>query len=443
MTVDRPDRLTWPQILALSAPAFVTSGFLVPLAVFIPAFLTEHVGLSLGAVGTILFIGRLWDVLNDPIMGALTDATATPIGRRRPWIIAGMPLALVGTWQIYFAQPGSDFTSIAAWMVILFAGWTMIIVAHGAWGAEISGDYDERSRIFGAKMIAVALSIPIFVLGPAILERTSGADIAQQMGLMGYTVMIGMPITIGLLLWLTPEPKCQPARLTWAGIADSYLLIFRQNKFAFVSAAYFFVGASEAIGSSIFVFLVRDALSLPNWAASFLVVQAVTCLVSLPFWLMLSHRTDKRVALIGVFTLMALVAPIPLFLPSGNIAVFALYAAAKGLTWGAEYTLLRSIVADLVDDDADAQGANRAGAFYASFSLTFGIAQALGSAGALWFLSGLGFSPSAAPEDRAAFGEVLRWIAACAPFVAAVTCAGLMTQFRMTRSDVALRRAAG
>lgn len=433
----RLTKLSWPQLIALSAPAFVTAGFLVPLAVFIPSFLTEHVGLSLAAVGTILLIGRLWDVVNDPIMGALTDATSTPIGRRRPWILAGVPLAMLGTWQIYFAEAGTSFAAVTTWMVLLFAGWTMVIVAHGAWGAEISSDYHERSRVFGAKTIAVAISLPVFVLGPAILERTSGADVAQQMALMGMIVLVGLPVSVGLLFWLTPEPVSQPTRLTWGSIAESYLIIFRQKTFALISTAYFFVGASEAINTSTYLFLVRDALALPNWTASFLVVQALTCLVSLPIWLTISHRTDKRVALIGVFALMALLAPIPLFLPQGDVGAFALYACAKGLTWGAEYTLLRSIVADLIDEDAGDAGAQRAGVFYASFSLTFGIAQALGAAGILWLLAAYGFSPSAVPEDRAAYGGLLRWIATSAPLIAALFCMILIAKFSVRQRPAA------
>jgi GPH family glycoside/pentoside/hexuronide:cation symporter len=434
--MQRLTRLTWPQLIALSAPAFVTAGFLVPLAVFIPPFLTEHVGLPLTAVGTILLIGRLWDVINDPIMGALTDATSTPIGRRRPWILAGVPLAMLGTWQIYFAEPGTSFAAVTIWMVVLFAGWTMVIVAHGAWGAEISSEYHERSRIFGAKTIAVAVSLPFFVLGPAILERTSGADVGQQMALMGITVLIGLPVAVGFLFWITPEPRSNPTRLTWGSIAGSYLVIFRQKTFALISLAYFFVGASEAIGTSTYFFLVRDALTLPNWIASFLVVQALTCLFSLPIWLTVSRRTDKRIALIGVFTVMSILAPIPLFLPQGDVGAFALYACAKGLTWGAEYTLLRSIVSDLIDDDAGEDGTHRAGIFYASFSLTFGIAQALGAAGILWLLAAYGFSPSAPPEDRATFGGLLRWIAVCAPLIAALACMVLISRFKVNQRSV-------
>lgn len=430
----RLQRLSWVQLGALSAPAFVATGYLVPMAVFMPAFLSEHVGLPLAAVGTILLIGRLWDVFNDPIMGALTDATRTPIGRRRPWILAGAPLALLATWNLYFADPGTSAAWVTAWMIVLFAGWTMVIVAHGAWGAEISDDYDERSRIFGAKTMAVAVSLPLFVLGPAILERTGGATSSDQMALIGWTVMIALPLAVAALMAFTPEAKVAPVPLSWRGLADAFGLTFTRRAFAQISVVYFLVGAAEAAGTAVFMFLVRDALALPNWTASFLVVQALCCLVSLPVWLRISRRTDKRRALLGVFMLMAAVAPLPLILPVGDIAVFAAYSAAKGLTWGAEYTLLRSIVADLVADEERRGGGARAGVFYASFNLTYGLAQALGAAVALWILSGVGFHPGVAPDTPAA--GALRVIAAVAPFLAALLSASVMAGLPLTRPEV-------
>ena len=435
MTGRRLRRLSWVQLAALSAPAFVATGYLVPMAVFMPAFLSEHVGLSLTAVGSILLIGRLWDVFNDPIMGALTDATQTPIGRRRPWILAGAPLALLATWALYFAKPGMSAASVTAWMIVLFAGWTMVVVAHGAWGAELSDSYDERSRIFGAKTMAVALSLPVFVLGPAILERTGAASPASQMALMGLTVITTLPLAVAALIVLTPETKARPVPLSWRGLAGAFGLIFTRRAFAMISLVYFLVGAAEAAGASVFMFLVRDALELPNWTASFLVVQALCCLVSLPVWLRVSRRTDKRRALWGVFVLMAVVAPIPLFLPVGGVAAFAAYSAAKGLTWGAEYTLLRSIVADLVAEEEDQGRGARAGVFYASFNLTYGVAQALGGALALWALAAMGFRAGEGAGGPAAGG--LRGIAALAPFGAAVVSAVVMARLRLSRPSAA------
>ena len=437
MTPQRLKHLSLAQILALSAPAMLVAGFQIPMTVFAPAFLTQHVGLSLVAVGHIMLLARLWDMINDPIMGLLTDSTQTPIGRRRPWVLAGAPIIALATWQLYFAAPGASFATILAWSIALNTAWTMVIVAHGAWGVEISSDYDERSRIFGFKMLAVAGALPIFAIGPAILERRSGAGLAEQMQLMGTLVIVALPLAIGWLMAVVPEPPARRSRFDLKSLVDSYLVVFRRRDFAIISGAYFLVGMGDAIGSSIYLFLVRDGLGLPDWAATFLVVQALFGFVSIPLWLTVSRRTDKRRALIGVLLGQMLLAPVPLFLPVGEVGAFAGFIVAKGLIWGAEYMLLRAIVSDLVDVDAEATGEHRAGVFYASFNLTFGLAGALGGAGALWVLGHLGFDPQADAATRAAFSQILRWMAAAPPLVCAGLCLVLLHSFAARRAPVA------
>lgn len=434
--MQRIGRLSWAQIIALSAPAMLFAGFQIPMSVYAPAFLAEHVGLSLASIGTIMLIGRLWDMINDPILGLLSDATHTPIGRRRPWILAGAPIAMLGTWQIYFADTGSTFGEILIWMIVLYTGWTMFIVAHGAWGVEISDNYDERSRIFGFKMLAVAAALPLFAIGPAILERTTSATLADQMQLMGWIVIVGMPLAIAWLLWITPEPECAPSKLSWAALGESYFVVFKRPAFALISAAYFFVGMSDAIGSTVYLFFVRDGLGLPDWAATFLVVQALFGFLSIPLWYWISRKTNKRVALIGVLTIQVVLAPVPLFLPAGDLSAFAAYTAVKGMIWGAEYMLLRSIVSDLVDVDASRSGENRAGVFYASFNLTMGLAGAIGSAGLLWGLAHIGFDPRAVATERVSFAPQLRAFAAFAPLVCALLGLILVFAFRMRREDL-------
>lgn len=436
MQTDGLKRLSPVQLLAISFPALISSGFLVPMAVFMPSFLSEHVGLSLSAVGIIILTARAWNVFGDPIMGVLTDATHTLIGRRRPWLLAGTPIVMLGTWQIYFAQPGLGFDRCLLWMIVLYAGWSMINVSHGAWGMEISPDYDERSRIFGAKTIAVAVAVPIFGIGPAILERTVGATSAQQIALIGDCVLIGLPVAIASLLWFLPERTATNTKLRVLSFLDSYLILFNSPAFMQISAAYFFIGLAEAAGNSLFLFLLRDGLALPNWTASFLVMQAVVSIMSLPLWLIVAKRSDKRIALIGVFIVMALVAPTPLLLAKGDVFGFALYAGAKGLSWGAEYTLMRAIVADLVDGDAARGGAHRAGQFFASFNLTFGISQAVGSASALWILAWFGFDPHLDALSRATHAPILRWASAAIPALCALACLFLILRFRFRREDL-------
>jgi GPH family glycoside/pentoside/hexuronide:cation symporter len=433
MAEERLGRLTTRQIVALSAPALIYAGFEIPMRVFMPAFLAEHVGLSLATIGTILLVARLWDMVNDPMVGVLTDATSTRWGRRRPWIVAGVPLALLGTSQLYFAAPQTSALQITLAMILLYAGWTMIIVPHGAWGVEISHEPHERSRIFGFKMLAVAAALPIFALGPAILERSYGAGVDQQIMIIGVLVAVGLPLSIAVLLAFVPEPAGAPTPLSWRALAGSYFVVFERREFALISGVYLVVGAADAVSSAIYLFLVRDGLGLPDWAATFLVVQALVGFVGIPLWLAISRRIGKDRVLFVLFSLQLLLAPLPLVLPQGQLLPFAAFIIAKGLLWGADYMLLRAIVADLVDDDAAGSSARRAGVFYASFNLTLKLAAAIGGAAVLWLLAAIGFDPAAGPAARAAHGEFLRWTAAAVPSLASLAGCTLLLLFMRRR----------
>ena len=69
------DSISRLQMAALAAPAAPMFGLIMPLAIFIPPFYADQMGLGLGVVGAIFTIGRLFDVVTDPIAGRLMDRT--------------------------------------------------------------------------------------------------------------------------------------------------------------------------------------------------------------------------------------------------------------------------------------------------------------------------------------------------------------------------------
>ena len=77
-----------------------------PLSIWIPAHYSGGLGISLATVGTILMLARLTDVITDPLMGELSDRWRTPIGRRRPWLIIGPPVMMVGVYNLFMPSEG-------------------------------------------------------------------------------------------------------------------------------------------------------------------------------------------------------------------------------------------------------------------------------------------------------------------------------------------------
>ena len=82
-----------------------------PLAIWIPAHYAGGLGLSLAAVGTILMLARFTDVITDPIMGELSDRWRTRFGRRKPWMVVGAPVMMLGVYKLF--MPPDDIALCA------------------------------------------------------------------------------------------------------------------------------------------------------------------------------------------------------------------------------------------------------------------------------------------------------------------------------------------
>ena len=79
----------------------------LPIALYIPAFYSQNLGLSLAVVGALIAVSRLTDVVTDPAIGIASDRWRTRFGRRKPWIVFGMPLKLLALWMLFV--PDSSF----------------------------------------------------------------------------------------------------------------------------------------------------------------------------------------------------------------------------------------------------------------------------------------------------------------------------------------------
>ncbi len=125
-------------------PAIVASvnGF------FLNAFLLDVAGLRPGAVGIIFLIVKIWDSVNDPLIGSISDRTNTRWGRRRPWLLFGaipFGLAFLLHWLVPPLGATGKFWYYLIVAILLDTGFTAVNVPYTALTAELTKDYDERT----------------------------------------------------------------------------------------------------------------------------------------------------------------------------------------------------------------------------------------------------------------------------------------------------------
>jgi glycoside/pentoside/hexuronide:cation symporter, GPH family len=153
-------------------------------------YLTDILGVSTGAAGVIVLAPKLWDVLINPVVGVVSDRLDTRWGSRTPLLYAGsftLPIGLA----VLFAVPHLAFTGTAIWVIIAYAvcatGYSMFQVPYAAVPAEVTDDYDERTRLNGWRMVVLTIGILISGgLAPAIVSV--GGSGRGGYALMGFVV---------------------------------------------------------------------------------------------------------------------------------------------------------------------------------------------------------------------------------------------------------------
>jgi len=370
-------RVTRLQLGAFGLPSIPISALGLPIVVYLPPFYGHDMGLSLSVVGTVFMLARFWDVFTDPVLGMVSDRFPSRWGRRRHWIVLSAPILIGAAYMLFMPSPPVTWMYLAGWMFILYIGWTLITISHMSWGAELSEDYDERSTIQGVREFLLIFGMFTVLALPAIIEQVSDAAAAgpAKIAAMGWFIIILLPITIGLAVWLTPEFPSKahqqiPWKRAWAIIAKNRLL---QR----VLVADLLVNIAPAITGSLYIFFASYVMELPKSASLLLLVYFIAGFVGIPAWIRMSHWAGKHKTLAIAMVYGAITLPLVVFFPRGEFWWLFIGNSLYGVAYGAGSFLLRSIMADVIDTDYLETGQRRTGLYYSLLSMTAKVGAAL------------------------------------------------------------------
>jgi len=195
------------RLVTYALPSMVSSVAALPLVLFVPAFYADDLGVPLAAVGVALAASRLLDVVTDPLIGIASDRLGLGWGRRKPWIVLGTPLFAVALWQLFVPGGAASTASLLGWSALLYLGFTMIDLPHKAWGAELSSDYDERSRITSWRE-GLSTGGQVALLAALVVWSARGvSDAADQLRGIALVVVIALPLLVAAAVLTVPEGR--------------------------------------------------------------------------------------------------------------------------------------------------------------------------------------------------------------------------------------------
>ncbi|MGB3810149.1 MAG: MFS transporter [Parvibaculum sp.] len=392
-------------LLAFAFPAAPISAMGLPLVVHLPPFYAGSLGLGLTVVGAIFMLARFWDVITDPVLGVVSDRFETRWGRRRHWIVLSVPIMMLSVYMIFMPQGPVTAGYLVFWLFVLYVGWTLLTISHISWGAELTPDYHDRSRVQGARELLLIIGMVCVLALPAVIELANPENLAAaRVASMGWFVLILLPISVAVAVWKVPERKAP--RPEHVPFGQAVKVLIENRPLRFVLLADLISGVSGGIVASLFLFLAEDVLRLGKFSSALLLCYFISGVMFIPLVLWISRRFGKHRTAAGSALFNAITVPLILLIPAGHpelaLGAFLLF----GVNMAAGPFLFRSIMADVADHDSVQTKQTRTGLFFAMLTSTNKVGAAVAIGLSYMMLDVVGFVPGG--ENSAAALDGLR-----------------------------------
>ena len=399
----------------------------LPMAVYLPAVYADSdgFGLSLVVVGTLIVLLRLTDVVTDPLIGFISDRVRTRIGRRKPFVLLGMPIFAAGMWLLFV--PPIEFTEIGflgwsfsngyVWLflmvVIVYLGSTIKDLPYSAWGAELSRGYNERTLIVSWKEGFSVTGSSIAAFTPAVILFFGYTKPTEAVFALVSIMCVIMPLVVLNAIIVVPEWPVVERSQERIPLRQGLKYVFENKLNVRLIIIFAFSSLGAAMTNSLSFFFVKHVLVAGELYGLYLAPYFVCQVAAIPLWFKLSRKIGKhRATMVAIgwyafwssFVPLIAIAPLawfdsfeipPLlsFLPAstyarvtsyfegietGKFLAFMIIISLKGSAIGALSALPSAMLADVIDIDTATSGQQRAGVYFSIWSMIRKGAYAIG-----------------------------------------------------------------
>ena len=363
------------------------SMLLSPTAAILPNFYLEYTGVTVAGLATATLVARLFDGVTDPLIGLLSDRA----GNRKPWMIAGALVVAAGAWFLYSPESEAGFAHLLAWYLVVTLGWTLVEIPHTAMAAELSVDYDERTRIMFWRQILGFVGGILFMAAPMILMTGGTAFTPEAMRGIALFVIAALPLFVLVMCISVPEPT-RHVKSREIRFADLWRALRANPPLVYFLVTQVLFGLSTGAVSTLFVIYASQYLDLADRIPHIALPMTLAMAAGMPLWLWMMRRFDKhRVWAAGAVGMIGVLLAV-LWIPPGALAPMIAATTGLGLVIGLSSIALPALLADVVDYDLWKNRKDRAAIFFSFQALVTKLNQGVGGAAALAIAGLFGFS---------------------------------------------------
>ncbi len=363
---------------------------------FLAIFLTDEVGITEGAVATLFLIARVWDAVNDPMLGAIVDKANPKKGKFKPWINAVSLIMPLVTIALFYSFNGSDsFNLTYAYISYIVWGmcYTISDVPIFALATTMTDNAQERVSIMSIGRLAAGLASMIAgILAPQLIANLGYTSTIVSLMAVSLLIMLPLRFFVKERVVYKREGTNSLREMIKAVTDNKYLLIFYGSFIAITAtmtsmtiAPYFAKWNLGDIG--------QQTLIMGTIAPVMILLPALTPKL-------VSKFGKRKIFIVGIASSIFFSA-IQYLVGYDNLGLFLILNALKSVGLFAPMMMMGIFTADCVEYGHYKTGIRKEGVTFSVQTFSTKLGSAVSAALSLWIIGSFGYDGTI---DQAAGG---------------------------------------
>ena len=406
-------------------------------------FYTDVALVAPAVAGAALLVGKVWDTVNDPLFGWVTDRTRSRHGRHRVYLIYGaLPLGVAAA-AVWMVPPGLSPWAAFLWIALTYTVFdtlmTLVQLPYQAMAANMTRDYDERTSLTAyASMGALLGFFAGSVFMPMLVRAAPDARTGYALAGSCFGLVAG--VAMAVVAWRVREPTGDPVRpadadspAMWESVRETLRTTLHNRPFLMLMSAATLVRLGlTLVQASLAYFVIYqlqgDKGDLPRFMGTLLGVVGLSLFV----WKRVVDRWEKNLAyILGlVFCAAGLVALY--WVGPGDQRLVTAILVVVGIGMGSHWIVPFAMVPDTIDHGHMQTGERKTGMYYGLYGLMDKLARTLATVLVAGMLDLTGYVPNVAQSATALQGITL--MTGILPAVCLVLAIPLLVAYPITRS---------
>ena len=379
------------------------------IGTYLVVFYTDIVGIAPAVAAAIMMAARIWDAVNDPMMGAIAERTRSKFGRFRPYIAFGSPLLAIFS-VLCFTHPFSGSSPAGViWATVTYIGtgmlYTLVNIPYGALAPVMTEDASQRNAITASRNIGMNIGILIVNgLSSVLMLRFSapGSEVADSSGYF-YTGLIYAIVSIPcfLAVFFSSKEHVMPTKAPERFSLLDILKNLVSNKPLMVMLIIMIFGMCAQMGRiGVVIFYIMYNVGAFSLIPVIMLSPSICGIISSLLVPTVIKKLGKRNTMIVGYVGQALSLVFLYFLPYTNLPGIVIANGLFGF-FNVAFPCSLGMIADSVDQHEYETGTRQDGVAYATYGLAQKLGTAIGSSCGILVMAAFGYVPNV-PQTPAA-----------------------------------------